>query len=101
MCESLHVSYYNYLQGLLANCANNCPGVDPNSIIGGGVAAVAITATAGQAFLGPALGLGALGVAGAGGAAAAMGMLNCGGGTPCRVTSSLGWKRKFQIKFDL
>ena len=86
MCESLHVSYYNYLQGLLANCANNCPGVDPNSIIGGGVAAVAITATAGQAFLGPALGLGALGVAGAGGAAAAMGMFSqCPRSRPCRV----------------
>ena len=75
-----------YLQGQLANCAANCPGVDPNSIIGGGVAAVAITATAGQAFLGPALGLGALGVAGAGGAAAAMGMFSqCPRSRPCRV----------------
>ena len=92
---------YINLEGWLANCAANCAGVDPNSIIGGGVAAVALSGLAGQAFLGPALGLGALGVAGAGGAAAAMGMLNCGGGTPCRVTSSLGWKRKFQIKFDL
>ena len=78
MCESFHVSYYNYLQGLLANCANNCPGVDPNSIIGGGVASVLV--------LGPALGLGALGVAGAGGAAAAMGMFSqCPRSRPCRV----------------
>ena len=85
-----------YLQGWLANCANNCPGVDPNSIIGGGVAAVALSGLAGQALLAPALGAGGIAVAGVGGAAA-MGMLNCGGGTPCRVTSSLGWKRKFQI----
>ena len=74
-----------YLQGQLANCAANCPGVDPNSIIGGGVAAVAITATAGQAFLGPALGLGALGVAGAGGNGW-MGMFSqCPRSRPCRV----------------
>ena len=84
----------------MANCAANCPGVDPNSIIGGGVAAVALSGLAGQALLAPALGVGGIAVAGVGGAAA-MGMLNCGGGTPCRVTSSLGWKRKFQIKFDL
>ena len=77
-----------YLQGQLANCAANCPGVDPNSIIGGGVAAVALSGLAGQALLAPALGAGGIAVAGVGGAAA-MGMLNCGGGTPCRVTSSL------------
>ena len=60
------------------------------------MAAVALSGLAGQALLAPALGAGGIAVAGVGGAAA-MGMLNCGGGTPCRVTSSLGWKRKFQI----
>ena len=74
------------LKNWLANCAANCPGVDPNSIIGGGVAAVAVTAAAGQAFIGPVLGLGALGVAGAGGVAAAMGIMSpCPRSRPCRV----------------
>ena len=50
------------------------------------MAAVAVTAAAGQAFIGPALGLGALGVAGAGGFAAAMGILDpCPLSRPCRV----------------
>ena len=52
------------------------------------MAAVAVTAAAGQAFIGPALGLGALGVAGAGGVAAAMemGILSpCPFSRPCRV----------------
>ena len=45
-----------------APCANNCRGVDPNSIIGGGAAAVVASGLAAQ-FLGPA-GLGAVGIAG-------------------------------------
>ena len=45
-----------------APCANNCRGVDPNSIIGGGAAAVVASGLAAQ-FLGPA-GLGAAGIAG-------------------------------------
>ena len=49
----------------MANCAANCPGVDPNSIIGGGVAAVALSGLAGQALLAPALGAGGLAVAAA------------------------------------
>ena len=48
--------------GFRATCANNCRGVDPNSIIGGGVAAVALTGIAGQGLLAPALG--AAGLAG-------------------------------------
>ena len=64
-------------------CASNCLGVDPNSIIGGGVAAVALSGLAGQALLGPALGVGGLTLAGG---AAAMGMFNCRGDTPCRVS---------------
>jgi len=55
-------------KGLNATCFNNCKGVDPNSIIGAGVAAAAATGLAVSSFLGPALGLGAAGVAGAGGA---------------------------------
>ena len=54
------------------------------------MAAVAVTAAAGQAFIGPALGLGALGVAGAGGVAAAMGILDpCPRSRPCRVRRTL------------
>ena len=70
----------------VAMCPANCVGVDPNSIIGGGVAAVALSGLAGQALLGPALGVGGLTLAGG---AAAMGMFNCQGATPCRVISSL------------
>ena len=69
----------------MANCAANCPGVDPNSIIGGGVAAVALSGLAGQALLAPALGAGGIAVAGVGGAAA-MGMFSqCPRSRPCRV----------------
>ena len=83
---SLNVNFCVDEQGELANCAANCRGVDPNSIIGGGVAAVAVTAAAGQAFIGPALGLGALGVAGAGAGAAMMGLFSpCPRTRPCRV----------------
>ena len=67
-----------------------------NSIIGGGMAAAALTAAAltaealsaaaGQAFIGPDLGLGALGVAGAGGVAEARGIFSpCPSSRPCRV----------------
>ena len=77
------------MKGKIANCAANCKGVDPNSIIGGGVAAVALSGLAAQSFLGPAVGLGVGGLtlAGAGGVAAmGMGMFSCQGATPCRVT---------------
>ena len=57
--------------------------MDPNSIIGGGVAAVALAGFAGQTLLGPALGVGGLSLAGG---AAAMQMLNCGGTMPCPVS---------------
>ena len=66
-----------------AMCPNNCVGVDPNSIIGGGVAAVALSGLAGQALLGPALGVGGISLVGG---AAAMEMLNCGGARPCPVS---------------
>ena len=39
------------LQGVLAACNNNCKGVDPNSIIGAGVAAVAATGIAASSLL--------------------------------------------------
>ena len=57
--------------------------MDPNSIIGGGVAAVALAGFAGQTLLGPALGVGGMSLVGG---AAAMGMLNCGGARPCPVS---------------
>ena len=52
-------------------------------IIGGGVAAVALSGLAGQTLLAPALGVGGIAVAGG---LAAMRMISCGGRTPCRVT---------------
>ena len=51
-------------QGKQAACANNCKGVDPNSIIGGGVAAVALSGIAATGAFGPVLGLGVVGAAG-------------------------------------
>ena len=38
-------------QGKRAVCNNNCKGVDPNSIIGAGVAAAAVTGLVGTGFL--------------------------------------------------
>lgn len=54
--------------GFFAPCNNNCKGVDPNSIIGAGVAAVTATGIAVTALAGPAFGFGIGGLAGAGGA---------------------------------
>ena len=77
-------------------CANNCLGVDPNSIIGGGVAAVAASAVAGQALLGPAVGVGGLTLAGG---AAAMGMFNCPRARPCRVSILDSWIYILKLMF--
>ena len=78
-------------EGELGVCANNCKGVNPNSIIIGGFAPVAIVGLAAQGFLQPAL-IGAAGLgAGAIGVGAAMGggRPNLGGRCPntrpCRV----------------
>merc|ERR1711971_1172176 len=53
--------------GRFAPCNNNCKGVDPNSIIGAGVAAATALGIAGTSLLGPVLGFGFGGLAGAGG----------------------------------
>ena len=80
-------------RGKTGICANNCRGVNPNSIIIGGLAPVFAFA-AGQAFLQPAL-LGAAGLgAGAIGVGAAMGVGpsisgQCPNTRPCRVRESL------------
>ena len=50
--------------GFAARCDNNCAGVDPNAIIGGGVAAAGIIGISAQAVVGPAAGLGVGGIAG-------------------------------------
>ena len=56
-----------------ANCANNCIGVDPNAIIGAGVAAVTASGILATELVVPILGgMGALGVAGALGAGSMM-----------------------------
>ena len=80
-------------RGKIGICANNCKGVNPNSIIIGGLAPV-FAFGAGQAFLQPAL-LGAAGLgAGAIGVGAAMGVGpsisgQCPNTRPCRVRESL------------
>ena len=58
---------FNFLfihQGNFARCDNNCAGVDPNAIIGGGVAAAGIIGISAQTIAGPAAGLGLGGFAG-------------------------------------
>ena len=74
----------------LANCANNCRGVDPNAIIGAGVAAVTATGLGAVGLLGPALGIGGVGLVGAAGGAIATRMATC---QPplCRVGLVLVW----------
>ena len=65
-------------------CANNCRGVDPNSVIIGGGAVLAASAIGGLSISGlaPVLGLGAAAAA-AGGVALSMGQ--CPASRPCRV----------------
>ena len=71
-------------EGELGVCANNCKGVNPNSIIIGGFAPVVVGFAAGQATLQAALGVGGLaGIAGVG----AMGLMGqCPNTRPCRVS---------------
>ena len=72
-------------EGEFGVCANNCKGVNPNSIIIGGFATVAVAAVAAQSTLQAAvLGVGGLGaVAGIG----AMGLVQqCPNSRPCRVS---------------
>ena len=69
-----------------AICANDCPGVDPNSVVIGGEAALlslAVAATAGPQFLGPVLGAG-VGLAGLGLGGVAMNMNRTRSG-PCQA----------------
>ena len=72
-------------EGEFGVCANNCKGVNPNSIIIGGFATVAVAGVAAQSTLQAAvLGVGGLGaVAGIG----AMGLVQqCPNSRPCRVS---------------
>ena len=71
-------------EGKLGVCANNCKGVNPNSIIIGGFAPVFVGFAAGQATLQAGLGVAGLaGIAGVG----AMGLMGqCPNRRPCRVS---------------
>ena len=60
-----------------ANCANNCRGMDPNAIIGAGVAAVTAGSVAAVGLFAPALTVGGIGMAGAAGGAIATRMATC------------------------
>ena len=75
--------------GAVANCPNNCIGVDPNSIIGAGVAAVTLSSLGALSVVGPLLGFGALGVGAVGAAGVGGAMLansrSCGPPFMCRV----------------
>ena len=53
--------------GHLANCANNCLGVDPNAVVIGGSAVLAAAAFGGLGLLQSVVGLGAVGAVGTGG----------------------------------
>ena len=70
-------------EGEFGVCANNCKGVNPNSIIIGGFAPVVVGFAAGQATLQAGLGVAGLaGIAGVG----AMGLMGqCPNRRPCRV----------------
>ena len=75
---AFNLNFYYCLNGKKqpAICANDCPGVDPNSVVIGGEAALlslAVAATAGPQFLGPVLGAG-VGLAGLGLGGVAMNM---------------------------
>ena len=61
------------------------------------MAAVAASAVAGQALLGPAVGVGGLTLAGG---AAAMGMFDCSGARPCRVSIPDSWIYMLQLMFQ-
>ena len=78
-------------------CANNCRGVDPNSVIIGGGAVLAASALGGQAVAGL-LGIGAVAAGGAVGAAGVVAANNgnqCPVRRPCRVSiCSNHWKKK-------
>ena len=81
--------------GHLGTCANNCKGVNPNSIIIGGFAPIAVAGLAAQGFMAPAL----IGAAGLGAGALGMGATMGGVGTnlgrqcpntrPCRVKEQM------------
>ena len=69
-------------------CANNCRGVDPNSVIIGGGAVLAASALGGQAVAGL-LGIGAVAAGGAVGAVGVVAVNNgnqCPASRPCRVS---------------
>ena len=63
-------------------CANNCRGVNPNSVIIGGGAVLAAATVGGVGYLAP---VGAVGAAAAGGTAALMASMQCPRSRPCRV----------------
>ena len=64
--------------GNLMTCANNCRGVDPNSVIIGGSAVLAAAALGAQSFILPAVGM--AGVGGVGAVGLAMAMQPCNNG---------------------
>ena len=78
----LHLNLPQDQSGHNMTCANNCRGVDPNSVIIGGGAVLAASAVGGLSFFGlaPALGLGAVAAAAGG-----MALTQCPASRPCRV----------------
>ena len=70
-------------------CANNCKGVNPNSVIIGGGAVLAAATVGGVGYLAPALGLGAA----AAGGVAVMAAQQCPNRRPCNVSQETGIKK--------
>jgi hypothetical protein len=65
--NSYHYFCVESERGTFLNCANNCKGVDPNSMAIGGAALLAASAVGGIGTLLPVVGAGGLAVAGVGG----------------------------------
>ena len=78
-------------------CANNCRGVNPNSVIIGGGAVLAAATVGGLGYLAP---VGVVGAAAAGGTAALMASMRCPRTRPCRVRIDNGLLLKFQGPFS-
>jgi hypothetical protein len=58
--SNLNFYFCKNIMGEIAACANNCPGIDANAVVVGGVSALFAVATAAPDILGPLLGVGSI-----------------------------------------
>jgi len=93
-------------EGELDHCANNCKGVDTNSVVAGGLAALAVGQAAFTSLIAPAAGVATVGAVGVGGGVAAMMMMNhdqatrrrCPRSRPCRDRATGRCCRRFTLR---